>query len=105
MHVELVKKCIQHLMYYGLIKMIDIFQYSNMYSLQSKHIMLQLFRDKTMQEECLSFVIQEEGSNTAPSAQMHDILKLYCAMKPGSSLSQILTEHQSMDTISIINPR
>ncbi|KAL0483491.1 nitrogen permease regulator 2, partial [Acrasis kona] len=106
-HIELVKKCIQHLIYYGLVFMVDIFQFSNMYTLQSKHVMIQLFRNKYMQEECLAMVVHHNNENfqTDNSHLVHDVLKLYCLMKPGITLGQIITNNQNLSSISSINPR
>lgn len=50
----LVKKCIQHLMHYGCIIMIDIFQFSNIYAPTPN--LVNLLKNPEMMKECQSYI-------------------------------------------------
>ena len=52
--IGLVKACIQNLLYYGLVQLIPIFQYSNMYAVTPKLRELPLNPD--LRKECISYV-------------------------------------------------
>ncbi|KAJ1501867.1 Nitrogen permease regulator 2 [Coelomomyces lativittatus] len=53
-NIELVKLCIQHLLYYGAVKLVDFFQFSNIYVVTPK--LRQLARNERLQQECIQFV-------------------------------------------------
>ena len=55
-HIELVKRSLRHLLYFDCIKMIDVFQYSNMYRIASQEQLLQLLKNPNVQQECASSV-------------------------------------------------
>lgn len=111
--------------YYQCIKIVDIFQYKNMYRLGPKQNLLNLVSDPDMHEECLSaciishspstpfrngttidslkksrsdsdsimFSYQEHrhlGTDISNVPTIKDVLELYCAMKPGVRLKEIL---------------
>lgn len=61
---DLVRKCIQHLMHYGCIIIVDLFQFSNMYAPTSD--VSDLIRDPTMMKECQAY-IYHPGSVTQRS--------------------------------------
>ncbi|KAK9722606.1 Nitrogen permease regulator 2 [Basidiobolus ranarum] len=50
------RKCIEHLLYYGCIMMVDIFQFSNIYSV--KPSVRRLIEYESWQNECLSYVVK-----------------------------------------------
>lgn len=52
--ISLVKRALQHLLYYGCIVMIDIFQYSNIYATQPRVQLL--LRSRELSQACLAFV-------------------------------------------------
>jgi hypothetical protein len=115
-HVELVQKCLRNLYYTNCIKIIDIFQFSNMYTLESRMSVLNLLRDKHLQDECMSYVLNDNTSyqnssyssnmirrssgmmpslgkdqaNTVSSISFLDVARIYCSMRPGTRLSEIL---------------
>lgn len=50
----LVKKCIQHLMHYGCVIIIDVFQFSNIYA--STPYLINLLKNPEMMKECQSYI-------------------------------------------------
>lgn len=52
--LNLVKKCIEHLLYYGCLLMLDIFQFGAIYAPTAE--ISTLIEDKTMQQECASYI-------------------------------------------------
>jgi len=80
--VSLVKACIQNLIYYGLITLIPIFQYSNVYVTTSQ--IVNLIESSTLQKECLRFVSK---SNFLPS--FRSVFQLYCSMSPGVTIKDL----------------
>ncbi|KJE92625.1 hypothetical protein CAOG_03547 [Capsaspora owczarzaki ATCC 30864] len=54
--IELVRQCLQHLLYYGIIILIDIFQYGNRYSVTS--LVSKLASSALLQHQCASFIMQ-----------------------------------------------
>lgn len=75
--VDLVRKCVQHLVYYQAVTLIDIFQYSNMYAATSN--IRTLAANPTMQNHCLK-VITLPGHEPPP---FYKVLALYCSLQPG----------------------
>ncbi|CAN3364859.1 nitrogen permease regulator 2 [Diutina catenulata] len=66
----LTKQCIQHLMHYKCIELIDIFQFSNVYA-TTNHIGNFLRDDGRMAEECQAYVVTDYGVEQllSPTAQ------------------------------------
>ncbi|CAK9304195.1 unnamed protein product [Gordionus sp. m RMFG-2023] len=80
---SLVILCIKNLMYIGIIKLLSIFQYSNVYTcLPDIH---KLFVNKHLQNECLKYVSINE--NKQP--QLHDVLLYYSAFNHTDSIQNI----------------
>ncbi|KAM9972616.1 hypothetical protein ACTFIR_011983 [Dictyostelium discoideum] len=52
--INLVSSCVQHLVYYGIVKMVDIFQYSNIYNPTPK--IRKLASNLDMQRECQKYI-------------------------------------------------
>lgn len=78
--VSLVKACIQNMIYYGLVRLIPIFQYSNVYVTTPR--LVELYSDAALIEECLRAVAKQDGA--LPSFK--HVLQLYAAMRPGNSI-------------------
>jgi nitrogen permease regulator 2-like protein len=71
--ISLVRKALQHLLYYGCIVMIDTFQYSNIYSTQPRVQLL--LRSRELSEACLKYICHlepitagEDGSLVIPTS-------------------------------------
>eukprot|EP00658_Telonema_sp_P-2_P017357 TRINITY_DN16733_c0_g1_i1.p1 TRINITY_DN16733_c0_g1~~TRINITY_DN16733_c0_g1_i1.p1 ORF type:complete len:370 (+),score=61.24 TRINITY_DN16733_c0_g1_i1:130-1239(+) len=76
-HLQQVIMGIKHLLYIGFIKLIDIFQYSNMYMVTPEFT--QLAENRDMQEECVRYVTLP--GHTPPP--ITEIFQLYSQLKPG----------------------
>ncbi|XP_066998360.1 GATOR1 complex protein NPRL2 [Anabrus simplex] len=80
---NLVKSCVQNLVYYGAVSLIPIFQYSNVYS-ATPHLR-NLAANSKLQEDCLLYV---SGSDSClPSLQ--DVFLFYCSMTYGTTLRDL----------------
>eukprot|EP00741_Cyanophora_paradoxa_P004259 tig00000789_g4135.t1 len=96
-------KCIQQLVYYGCVRVVDIFQFSNVYAVQPE--VHQLWHDPALQREvCMlcskstaqSFSSQFRGrsvSSGATQSLFHKIMAVLCAMQPGVTLHDICVQH------------
>ncbi|KAJ3862224.1 nitrogen permease regulator 2-domain-containing protein [Lentinula novae-zelandiae] len=86
--VNLTREAISHLLYYQVIMTIDIFQYSNMYTLRKS---IQWLADEAhVKEECGPY-------STKPGFPIPDwpkILHLYSRMKPGRTVLEWLEEYK-----------
>ena len=54
--MSLVKTCVQNMIYYGIISLIPIFQYSNVYLTTPR--LVELAENVALQEECIRFGFQ-----------------------------------------------
>ncbi|KAI8807145.1 nitrogen permease regulator 2 [Cladochytrium replicatum] len=84
---ELVRLAMQHLLYYGCIKMVDIFQFSNMYGV--KKSIRELVDNPDLQLECVKFVARHEKS--PPSFAM--VFSLYGSLKHGRTVREWMKDH------------
>lgn len=82
--ISVVKVCIQHLVLYGFIKLISIFQYSNVYVPLPK--LQELLTDSQLQQECLEYVAIP-GSDPSIS----DVFRLYCDLEAGLNVRDLCT--------------
>lgn len=79
--INLVKSCLQNLLHYNIIKIIPVFQYSNMYTVTSD--IKKLYSD--LQEQCvLSVAIK---GHTLP--RLRDIMTLYTSMTHGVTVKDL----------------
>ncbi|XP_074645131.1 GATOR1 complex protein NPRL2-like [Tubulanus polymorphus] len=83
MEINIVKACIRNLLYYDVIKLISIFQYSNQYA-ATPHLH-KLTEDKQMQLECIKFVAKQ--GRILPG--FHDVFMLYCGLIPGTTVRDL----------------
>jgi len=84
----LARKCMEHLLYYGCIIMVDIFQFSNVYAV--KPDIMRIIEDETVQSECLSYV-RKPGTTPPLFAKL---FSLYCLLKHGSTLKEWVQDNQ-----------
>lgn len=80
---NLVKACIQNLVYYGVVALIPIFQYSNVYAPTPK--LRLLAEDKDLQDRCISYISK---SVRCPPA-LRDIFRMYANMSIGTSIRDL----------------
>nr|CAG4711593.1 unnamed protein product [Naegleria fowleri] len=105
-HIEIVKKSLQHLLYFGCIKMVDIFQYCNMYAIRNPKIFSQLLSNHELQEELFHYCCSGLEKSSIPfegSQILHNILQIYCKFKPGVRLQDILDKYHHI--CQYINPK
>ncbi|PCH37993.1 NPR2-domain-containing protein [Wolfiporia cocos MD-104 SS10] len=85
--LDLTRQAIAHLLYYQVIMMIDIFQYSNMYTLRTS---IQWLADEPhVRDECGPYA-------TKPGEAIADwprLLHLYSRLKPGRTVREWMVEH------------
>lgn len=84
--LELTRQCMEHLLYYGCIIMVDVFQFFNIYAL--KPSIASLADDPSIQAECGSYVTRP-GYAIPP---WPTLLSLYTALRPGIVLDQWIEE-------------
>ncbi|KAJ7125487.1 nitrogen permease regulator 2-domain-containing protein [Mycena crocata] len=86
--LALTRLAISHLLYYQVIMAIDIFQYSNMYTLRKSIQTLAIEAD--VKEECGPYV-------TKPGSPIPDwpkLLHLYSRLKPGKTVLECMEKHE-----------
>lgn len=80
--VHLVRKCIQHLLLYGCVRLIDIFQSTNVYAVTQR--IHNLYVDADLQAECLQH-LHPHGS-TLPPPNIVDVFAAYCGFQHGTQV-------------------
>ncbi|KAI8815585.1 nitrogen permease regulator 2-domain-containing protein, partial [Fimicolochytrium jonesii] len=83
----LVRIAVQHLLYYGCVKMVDIFQFSNIYGIRPT--LTHLLRSPTLQSELSTFVTRP--GKPAPAFAL--LFSLYCALKPGTTVGEWMEDN------------
>ena len=97
MDLNLVRFAVQTLLYYGVITLIPVFLYSNMYALNPE--VNRLSRDKDLQAECVKWVAEMQSD----LPKFRDVFMLYCEMGPGMTVKDLCARH---DMASLkINPK
>ncbi|CAK8689336.1 unnamed protein product [Clavelina lepadiformis] len=86
---NLIRICIQNLAFYNQIKLISIFQYSNMYITTAK--LNQIMENPRLQSECLRFIAKK--GHQLPT--LHDVMTLYCGLSPGVKVQDLCLRHQN----------
>ncbi|KAG8436134.1 hypothetical protein GDO86_007297 [Hymenochirus boettgeri] len=85
--LNLVRIAIQNLIYYGVVTLVSIFQYSNVYCTTPR--VHELIHDKALQEECLSYI--SKTGLKRPS--LRDVFQLYCGLSPGTTVRDLIARH------------
>lgn len=85
--LNLVRIAIQNLLYYGVVTLVSILQYSNVYCPTPK--VQDLVDDKSLQEACLSYVTKEGHKR----ASLRDVFQLYCSLSPGTTVRDLIGRH------------
>uniref|UniRef100_A0A2K5DV45 NPR2 like, GATOR1 complex subunit n=1 Tax=Aotus nancymaae TaxID=37293 RepID=A0A2K5DV45_AOTNA len=82
--LNLVRIAIQNLLYYGVVTLVSILQYSNVYCPTPK--VQDLVDDKSLQEACLSYVTKQGHKR----ASLRDVFQLYCSLSPGTTVRDLI---------------
>ncbi|GLD69372.1 nitrogen permease regulator 2-like protein [Lates japonicus] len=85
--LNLVRIAVQNLLYYGVVTLVSIFQYSNVYCTTPK--VQSLMDDKSIQEECLSYVTKQGQKR----ASLRDVFQLYCGLSPGTTVRDLCSRY------------
>ncbi|KAJ3295788.1 Nitrogen permease regulator 2 [Borealophlyctis nickersoniae] len=85
--VGLVRIAIQHLLFYGCVKLVDIFQFGNIYAV--KPAVAHLLGSPEAQKECIDFVAKPGRPHPPTFAT---IFGLYCSLKHGITVQAWLEE-------------
>ncbi|XP_015597439.1 GATOR complex protein NPRL2 isoform X1 [Cephus cinctus] len=80
---NLVKSCVQNLVYYGVVTLIPIFQYSNVYATTPK--LKKLAEDVELQDKCVAYA----SKSLRQPAYLRDIYRMYASMTHGSSMRDL----------------
>ncbi len=80
--VNIVKVCIQNLVYYGVIKIISIFQYTNVYVTTAE--INTLAGDAALQAECVAYV-----TRPGKSPVFRDVFAIYCGLRAGTTMRDV----------------
>ncbi|KAJ3018989.1 Nitrogen permease regulator 2 [Thoreauomyces humboldtii] len=100
--IQLVRIAVQHLLYYGCVKMVDVFQFSNVYAVKPC-ITTVLLGNPALQVELQTFVGRrkvEDGADLVGPMQTPPfalLFSLYCALKPGLPVSEWIEENNVWD--------
>ncbi|CAK1553983.1 unnamed protein product [Leptosia nina] len=80
----LVKSCVHNLVYYGVVTLIPVLKFSNMY--RATPNLSRLFSDEEMQQSCLNFV--QRGDNKEKPL-LQNVLRVLCALQQGTTLRTV----------------
>lgn len=84
--VSLVKACIQNMMYYGIVKLIPLFQYSNSY-LPTRSL-VELHENETLRQDCIEYVAKTTNPpELLPSFK--SIFRIFCSMNYGITVRDL----------------
>ncbi|KAJ3219719.1 Nitrogen permease regulator 2 [Clydaea vesicula] len=86
--VDLARSCVQHLLYYGCVKLVDIFQFSNVYAPKSH--LNSMLNNIEAQNNCIDFVTL----NGYPPVSFDRIFSLYCALKHELSVKDWIEDNE-----------
>ncbi|PWN45415.1 nitrogen permease regulator 2, partial [Ceraceosorus guamensis] len=89
--IDLAISCMEHLLYYGCIIMIDIFQFFNMYT--TRPLIATMATDESIIAECPLYVMLPGR----PLQSWPRLLSLYSALKPGVTLHEWIEENDVDD--------
>lgn len=81
--INLVKACLQNLLYFSVVQMVSVFQYSNVYTCTPD--ISKLLEDRDLQQECVRYVARND--HALPN--FRDVFMLYCSLTPGTTVKDI----------------
>ncbi|XP_078517276.1 GATOR1 complex protein NPRL2 [Lissotriton helveticus] len=85
--LNLVRIATQNLLYYGVVTLVSILQYSNVYC--TTPLVQDLVDDKCLQEECLPYVTKPGHKR----ASLRDVFQLYCGLSPGTTVRDLICRY------------
>ena len=97
MDLNLVRTAVQTLLFHGVVDLIPVFLYSNMYALTPE--INKLSTDNDMQKDCIKRVAEDPSC----TPKFRDVFMLYCEMGPGITIKDLCARHDMRDLK--VNPR
>lgn len=97
MDLNIVRSAVQILLFHGVVNIIPVFLYSNMYALTPE--INNLSMDKDMQRDC----IQRVAEDVSNLPKFRDVFMLYCGMSPGITIKDLCARHDMKEMR--VNPR
>ncbi|CAG9558074.1 unnamed protein product [Danaus chrysippus] len=85
----LVKSCIQNLVYYGVVTLIPVLKFSNMY--RATPNLSRLMNDQDMQHSCLKYINNDCDLKDKPS--LSDVVGVLCSLQQGTTLRAVCDRH------------
>lgn len=99
--VSLVKACIQNMIYYGIVKLIPIFQYSNSYLPTQK--LVNLHENDLLKQECIEY-ISKSSQPLGILPNFKSIFRMYCSMNYGITIRDLCL-HYNPNSLNIDEKR
>ena len=84
--LSLVKACIQNLIYYGIVKLIPIFQYSNSYLPTQR--LVELYENESLRNDCIRYVAKTSNSSEL-LPDFKSIFRIFCSMNYGITMRDL----------------
>lgn len=84
MDLPAVSKALQHLLYFGCVKMLDIFQFSNIYTVLPN--LRHLYSDTVLQRACLETV----AIDSSKPVDFHSVFSIYTQLQPDTTVRDIV---------------
>lgn len=94
---NLTQKCIEHLLYYNCLIMVDIFQFSSIYAVTAE--ITSLVNDPLLQEECINYISihpTHPGLTTTTKLSFPAIFELYASLRQGYPLKQWCKDNKDL---------
>eukprot|EP00475_Leptophrys_vorax_P006246 TRINITY_DN13837_c0_g1_i1.p1 TRINITY_DN13837_c0_g1~~TRINITY_DN13837_c0_g1_i1.p1 ORF type:complete len:453 (-),score=109.56 TRINITY_DN13837_c0_g1_i1:70-1374(-) len=88
-----VKTCLRQLVYYNLVKMIDIFQFSNIYRINKTEQLQKLYVDVEFQDSCLSYLSFKTQSLKGSKGAFDLVFSIFCQMSSRPRVSEIVRQN------------
>ncbi|KAL4717667.1 hypothetical protein ACJJTC_000816 [Scirpophaga incertulas] len=92
----LVKSCIQNLVYYGVITLIPVLKFSNMY--RATPNLSRFFSDQELQKSCLDFITK--GSEAKDKPALSHVLEILCSLQQGTTLRAVCERYSNNSALS-----
>ncbi|CAH2036133.1 unnamed protein product, partial [Iphiclides podalirius] len=88
----LVKSCIQNLAYYGVVTLIPLLKFSNMY--RATPSLSRLFSDPELQKSCMAFISKGPESKEK-TLSLSEVMEVLCALQQGTSLRAVCDRYSA----------
>ena len=94
---KLVRKAVEHLLYYGCLLLLDIFSFSAIYAPTAE--LASFVEDEALQSECARYVtLPPESTNAThlPPVNGVELVELYLSLKQGQNVKSFYVEHSEI---------